>query len=200
MPTPSAALASAGARVDLNEFEWFYHDSPLGRRRWCAWWPVVQNQCWVGALPGMPETEVVRFGVFVKRAPPRASRLGRRTLEVLRVARAARGGVFTDAEVDVAWFFVLAGSGVFVRLARPPVVLRDRPMWWASDAEPAVVRYLGEEAVVFARSRRGWWGLPVRHARAVLVVPTPPASLRLRAGWRGGRACRGGGDAPLLSC
>lgn len=193
--------------VDLNEFEWFYNDSPLGRRSWCSWWPILYDQCWVGVLPGMPETQLAAHGFFVARRP--AARAPAALVEVLRTVRAA-DGAFTTAEVAVSWFFVLRGSGVFVALSAPPAALDDRPLWWASDSERAVVRYLGaDEAVLFERSRSGWWGLPVRHPRAVLVVATPreraptccpTASLRLRTGWRGATACRPDARRALLNC
>ena len=193
------------AKIDLNTFEWFYHDSPLGRRWWCSYWPLFASQCWVGVIPNMPETKLSEYGFFVKRRP-RAMQ-GMQTLEVLRAIRPI-DGAFTSAEVKVTWWFIVGGTGVFVHLETAPAVIPDRPLWWESDDERAVARYLNDESVVFADSRRGWWGVPVRHPRTVLVTPTPrerkptccPASLRLRAGWSGGQPCHSNISKAVVNC
>ena len=135
-------------RVDLNEFNWFYWFSPLGRCRHIT--ATATNQCipydtplvmnvnfeWKLTLKFFfneknvvpPENIFAKIGFFVKRRafnavdkPP--------YIEVLRT----NSSVFT--ETGVAWFFVTRGSGIFLK-SDPLKIVKNRKEFPFNEFNP----------------------------------------------------------------
>ena len=112
-------------KFDLNEFEWFYWHSPIGKIlkpktvflydkvNWNEAWIMPktiprQNQKWEkNTCKYPPEGLYNQIGFFVrrKRIEPNIIHTSRHMLEVLR---------YRYDEIESTWFYNLKGSGIFI--------------------------------------------------------------------------------------
>ena len=195
--------------VDLNDFSWFYWNSPLGQLSAA---PHVSSEvlpagtAWTCELPWLPEYRFRAYGFFVARpstAEDMRLRVRRRRLEVLRVQFPEQG---------VAWFYSGVGSGVFLNLDTLPspgsvVVSSGLPEDWQggvldSTAAAWMTRHDCSLLVLAERFADGRVELVARApdglASEDATCPFAPAAFS--TGFeRSPCACRGDGVA-LLNC
>jgi len=196
--------------VDLNDFSWFYWNSPLGQQSTVphmAWEVLPAGTAWTCELPALPECRFRAYGFFVAR-PTSAEDMRRmvqqrRRLEVLRVQFPEQG---------VAWFYSGVGSGVFLNLDALPspgsvVVSSGLPRDWQgglmdSTAAAWMTQHDCSLLVLAERFADGRVELVVRApdglASEDATCPFVPAAFSTGLE-RSPCACRGDGVA-LLNC
>ena len=167
--------------VDLNTFTFFFWDSPLGHVKVrVAMWQFSRLRCgqaWVGDHG--PELLLARVGFFVHREACEVSASD--PVEVIRVNTDYLQHSPEFAEKDLAWFFGVKGSGMFIkRPDRGIVVLRTKyqvhKLWgvqwphskhtlsWEQNVLPEVLESRGIRMLIISHS-----GYPA--PRVEVIVP-----------------------------
>ena len=155
--------------VDLNEFTFFYNDSPIGIPRMYNYFPQ-ENQAWTSPVPYFPEHYIRSIGFFVKR---KNSKIKKGKIEVIRtsfsnddamtgVGRIARKfPLFSSiGESKLVWFFIVKGSGVFIdTMNRRILKMKDRDEWpvqkWKGEGENDIINLIDQQnvdTVIFTNS------------------------------------------------
>jgi hypothetical protein len=174
--------------VDLNEFTWFYHFSPLKEMidndpclKLCEAGLKTQTHDGTPFIAGGKgaDASFKDIGFFVRR--PFLSPVAMKARSKLEVQH-----VMTGEEAGVSWFFVVAGSGIFVDATHLPTggdvgVFKDRKdwmdkhggRWWGGDKSVAQLLDGGNLAMmVFTEAALTIWSQVSNgeNPRAELVI------------------------------